>query len=105
VLGAAYAMGQQPQGGEGANPLLAFLPFILIFFLFYWFIIRPQSRKQKAHQALLKQLAKGERVVTSSGIYGTIVGIDDERDIVVLKIAENVKVEFQRGAIATVIRE
>ncbi|HID55651.1 TPA: preprotein translocase subunit YajC, partial [Candidatus Poribacteria bacterium] len=67
------------------------MPLILIFLIFYLLIIRPQRIKEKKHQNMLRNLSKGDQVVTVGGLHGTIVGLSDE--IVVLRVAENVKVE------------
>lgn len=74
------------------------MPLILIFLIFYLLIIRPQRIKEKKHQNMLRNLSKGDQVVTVGGLHGTIVGLSDE--IVVLRVAENVKVEVSRNAIA-----
>lgn len=99
MLGVAYAMA--PSGGQegGGNFLLSFLPFILMFVVLYFLLIRPQSKKQKEHQKMLSALTKGDRVVTNSGILGTIVGMSEKDNIIVLRIAENVKIEILRSAI------
>lgn len=78
--------------------LAQFLPLIIIFLIFYLLIIRPQRIKEKRHQEMLRNLKKGDQVVTNGGLHGTIVGVQD--DLVVLRIAENVKVEVSRSAIA-----
>jgi len=92
-----YAMAAgQPAGSHSV--FLSFLPIILIFLVLYFLMIRPQQKKQQEHQRMLGLLKKGDRVVTTSGIFGTVVGI--KGDVVVLKIADNVKVEFLKGAIA-----
>jgi len=94
----AYAM--SAQGGQEGGGLLVWLPWILIFVVFYFLLIRPQQKRQKEHQRLLSTLKKGDRVVTNSGIFGTIVGINDKENIAVLKVAENVKIEFLKTSIA-----
>lgn len=80
------------------------LPFVLIFVIFYFLLIRPQQRKQRLAQqerdALLKALKPGDKVVTTSGIYGTIVAVRDKDDTVQLRIAQSVSVEAERSAIA-----
>lgn len=74
------------------------VPMILIFGVFYLLLIRPQQKKQKAVEALQEGLKKGDKVVTSAGIYGEVVKTQDH--IVVLKLAENVKVRVAKRAIA-----
>jgi len=88
-------------GGGGSNPILTFLPIILIFVIFYFLLIRPQQKRQKQHQSMLDQITKGDRVVTSGGLYGTVVGVKD--NVVVLKIAEEVKAEFAKSSISGII--
>jgi preprotein translocase subunit YajC len=69
--------------------------------IFYFLLIRPQQKRQKEHQKMLSSINKGDRVVTSGGMYGVVVGLDDQK--VVLKIAENVKAEFAKSAIAHIV--
>lgn len=97
-----FAM-SNPQAGDGGNPFMMFVPIILIFVVFYFILIRPQQKKQKEHINLLAQLKKGDRVVTNGGIYGTVV--DAKEHIVVLKIADEVKIEVVKNAIATVVEK
>jgi|TARA_B110000914_G_scaffold43282_1_gene36597 preprotein translocase subunit YajC len=70
-----------------------FIPLILIFVIFYFFLIRPQQKKVKEHAAMVKNLLRGDKVVTSAGIIGTIERIIDDEKVEV-QIAENVKVEI-----------
>ncbi len=86
------------EGGGGGMIQLGF--FALIFVMMYLLLIRPQRKKQKEHELLVNSLKKGDRVVTSSGMFGTIFAIDEDRNVVVLKIGENVKLEFLRSSIA-----
>ncbi len=82
------------------------IPLILIIGVFYFLMIMPQQKKLKKHQNMLKNLTKGDEVVTEGGIYGTIVGLKD--NIVVLKVAtvkdEDVKIEVSRARIAFVVK-
>ena len=101
----AYAMGA-PAGGAaatGAGPSMfqSILPLIIIFAIFYFLLIRPQSKKAKEHKAMLDALKKGDRVITSGGIYGTIYSLT--ADAVVLIISENVKIKVARGYIGQVV--
>ena len=94
-----YAMGA---GGEaqGGNPVATLLPFVLMFVVLYMLILRPQIKKQKAQQKMVDELKKGDRIVTNGGLHGVISNLKD--DIVVLNIADNVKVELSRGAVSRV---
>jgi preprotein translocase subunit YajC len=75
-----------------------FLPLILIMVIFYFLMIMPAQRRQKKVAEMLKNLKTGDKVITNGGIYGTIVGLEDEA--VQLRIAEQVKVKVSRSAIA-----
>jgi preprotein translocase subunit YajC len=103
IAGVLAQCAQQPEGGGGGGTggLIGLWPIVLIFVIFYFLLIRPQQKKQKDHQKMLGSIKKGDRVVTSGGVYGTVVGVKD--NVVVLKIAENVKVEFAKSAISHII--
>ena len=73
-----------------------FIPLILIFVIFYFFLIRPQQKKVKEHKAMVESLKKGDKIVTSGGITGTISRVIDN-DKVEVEIADNVKVEVFRA--------
>ena len=94
----------QGQGGGGqANPLLAFLPIIVMFGVFYLLLIRPQQKKQRQHDEMLKNIKKGDKVVTSGGIVGVVVGVKDNQ--VVLKVGDGeTKIEFLKSAVSQVIQ-
>ncbi len=100
----ALLMAMSTGGAQGGgSPLSMFIPIIMVFIVFYLLLIRPQQKKQKEHQQLLAGLSRGDRVVTNGGLYGTIADTKDH--VVVLKIADNVKVEVVKSAIATVIEK
>lgn len=84
----------------GAGGLLTFAPFVLIIAIFYFLIIRPQNKKQKETQKMLESLKKGDKIVTIGGIHGTISSVKEKT--VVVKVDDNVKIEFLRSAISTV---
>jgi preprotein translocase subunit YajC len=87
------------QTGGGSAALIAnILPIIAIGLVFYFIVIAPANKQRKKTQEMLSLLKKGDRVVTGSGIYGTIQSV--EADIVYLKIAENVKIKLSRSAVA-----
>ncbi len=99
-----YAMTGAPQNGGtagagGAGAMLSsFLPLILIFGVFYFLLIRPQSKKAKEHKTMLENVKKGDKIITSGGIYGLIEGI--EGNTLTIKIAENVKIKIGRSAVS-----
>lgn len=90
---------QQSDGMSGLVSSL--LPFLLIILVFYFLILRPQQKRQKERQKLLESVKKGDRVITSGGIHGTVEGIEDKT--VLVKIADNIKVKVERSAVATII--
>ena len=93
-----------PQGGSGSDGLFSTLiMFMLIIGIFYFMILRPQQKRQKERQKLLEALKKGDRVVTAAGMYGVIAGIDEKT--VLVQVADNVKIKFERGSIASVVKE
>ncbi len=97
LSGLAYAMGNAG-GSGGAAGLSSLFPLILMFVVFYFLLIWPQQKKAKAHRQILASLQKGDNVITSSGIYGTITGLTDT--VVTLEIAEKVRIKVARNAIA-----
>ena len=101
--GIAYAMGPaQGQGGQQQSPY-SFLIFMgVIFAIFYFLLIRPQQKRQKEQRKLLDNLKKGDRVVTTGGLHGTIAGLSDT--VITLEIADKVKVKVGRGYIAGVMK-
>lgn len=88
-----------PQGQEGGwSELMTFLPMILIFVVFYFLLIAPARKKQKKHSEMLESLKNGDRVITSGGIHGTVVGVTDT--VVQVRIAEKIKIDVSRHAVA-----
>ncbi len=88
---------------QQGNPLVAFLPLILIFVIFYLVMFLPMRKRQKKHQELLAALTRGDRVVTTGGIFGTVVSVDG--DVVTLRVAENVKLQVARSAVAGLAKD
>ena len=102
LMSVVTLLGQcDPQQEGGSSGLLGLWPIVLIFVIFYFLLIRPQQKKQKNHQKMLESVTKGDRVVTSGGLYGTVVGVKD--NLVILKIAENVKIEVAKSAISHIL--
>jgi len=85
---------QQTQAPSG---IISFLPLVLILGIFYLIVFLPARRRQKKLQDMIDNLKAGDKVITSGGIYGTIVGFKDDR--IQLRIAENVKIELSRNAV------
>ena len=94
----------QPAGGEGGGGLTGTLVmFGLIFLIFYFMIIRPQQKRQKERQKMLDAIKKGDKIVTAVGIHGTVIGVEDK--IVLVQIADTVKVKVDRSSVANIARE
>lgn len=89
------------QAGGVEGLIFNFLPIIAIVAIFYFMVIAPANKQRRKTQEMLAALKKGDKVVTSGGIYGTVQGV--ESDVVHLKIAENVKVKVLRSAITNTI--
>lgn len=77
--------------------------FALIIFIFYFMIIRPQSKRQKERQKMLEAMKKGDKIVTSGGLHGKIIGMEDKT--VLVEIADNVKVKVEKSAVSAIIPE
>jgi preprotein translocase subunit YajC len=90
-------MGPTPGGGSPGG-ISVFIPLLLMFAVFYFLLIRPQQKKTRQHQDLLKSLKVGDRVVTTGGLFGTIVAGGDH--VVKLEIADKVRVDVGRSYIA-----
>ena len=82
-------------GGAEANPFVSFVPLILIVVVFWFFLIRPQQKRQKEHQKMISELGKGDRIVTTGGLFGTITKIGEDR--MTVEIADKVRVQIERG--------
>jgi preprotein translocase subunit YajC len=94
------AQQQAGQAQSGGLWYMQLLPFAFIFIIFYFLLIRPQQKRQKEHQRLLSDLKTGDKVITTSGIHGLIANVKDTTFLV--KIADNVKIEVDKNAIASV---
>jgi len=87
-----------PEGGEGGFDWTIIIFLLLIFGVFYFLIIRPQRRRQKQHDELMQELKRGDKVITSGGIYGVVESISD--DSIVLKIESGASIRIARGSLA-----
>lgn len=89
-------------GGVGAEGLTTFLPFVLIFVVFYFLLIRPQQKRAKEHRAMVQNLRRGDRVVTAGGIVGKVSRAPEDGEVEI-EIAESVKVKVVRETISQVM--
>ena len=99
MTGVAYAMGSNPAaaGGQGAGNYMSLIFIAAVFAIFYFILIRPQQKRAKQHKTFLENLKKGDKIITSGGLYGTITGISD--DSVTIEIAEKVRVKVDKGTV------
>lgn len=93
------------QSGKAPNPLMTMLPLFAILVIMYFLLIRPQAKRQKEQRAMLDKLDKGDKILTVGGIIGTIVGIKEKENLLIVKIADNVKVDMTRTAVAQVLKD
>jgi preprotein translocase subunit YajC len=93
----------QPNQGEGPGLMSNVILFGSIILIFYFMIIRPQQKRAKERQKLINSMKKGDKVITSGGMYGTIAGLDEKT--VLVEIADKIKVKLDRSAIATIISD
>ncbi len=80
------------------SPLMSLMPLALIFVIFYFLLIRPQKKTQQEHKKMVEELKKNDEVVTTGGIHGTIVNL--QNDLITLRVDENVRIKVQKGHIA-----
>jgi preprotein translocase subunit YajC len=96
----AFAQGTSAAGG--ADMIIQFVPFILIFVIMWFLIIRPQQRRVKEHQEMLKNVRRGDTVVTSGGIIGKVTRVTDDGPDIDVEIADGVRVKVARSMISEV---
>ena len=100
MMSAQAAPATRPQG---ASFITALVPFILVFVIFYLLIVMPQKNRQKKHQNMVEQLKPGDQIITSGGIYGTIMGVQPDR--IELKVAANTKIDITKSAVAVILKQ
>ncbi len=98
MISVAYAMGQSGAQGAQAGGFTPFIPMILIFVIFYFLLIRPQQKKAKEQQEMVNNLKKGDKIITSGGIYGRITSVDE--NTLTIEIAEKVRIKVNRGNVS-----
>ncbi len=97
------AMAPTPDGQGGGSMISTLIMFGAIFAIFYFMIIRPQQKRAKEQKAMLEAVQKGDKVVLTGGMHGTIAGLEDKT--VLVDVGNNVKIKFERTAIAAVIKD
>ena len=96
----------QSSGAGGGSSLMGFVvPMLLIVLIFYFLMIRPQVKRQKEQKAMIDALRKGDSVIAAGGVIGTVAGIKDKENIIILKVDDNVKIEILKSSVSTVIRK
>ena len=98
------AFAQTPSAAPGGD-LMAFLPMILIFVVFYFLLIRPQQKKMRDHRAMIEAIKKGDQVVTAGGIIGKVAKVEAGDNTVMVEIAPNVQVKVARHTISDIINK
>ena len=84
-----------------ANPLVSFLPLILIFIVFYFFLIRPQKKKEEQRKEMISAVQKGDKIITIGGVHGTVTQVDEAS--VLAQVDSNTKLRIDKNAIASVV--
>ncbi len=95
------AMAPADPNAGGGSMVSTLIMFGAIFAIFYFMIIRPQQKRQKEREKLLGELKKGDKVVTSGGLHGTVAGLDEKTCLV--DVGNNVKMKFEKSAITTIV--
>jgi preprotein translocase subunit YajC len=90
--------------GSAGNPIAAILPMFAIIIVMYLLMILPQQRKQKEHRKMLDNIQKGDKVVTAGGLVGSIAGIKEKENTVLLKVSDTTKIEILRSSIAQIVK-
>jgi preprotein translocase subunit YajC len=104
----ALALAGQAQGGtqqSGGQMEYFFMMIAILVIMFYFMILRPQKREQRRQDEMRNTVKKGDRVVTIGGVHGTVVAVDTSNNIVTVQVDKNVKIDFSKAAISTVIRK
>ncbi len=98
------AMTSLSGGGDNPGMMGQLVLFGSIFLIFFLLVIRPQQKKAKKHQQMISEIKKGDQIITSSGIYGKVNKYFDDKDFMLLEIAEKTVIKVQKGQVADVVR-
>lgn len=98
-----FLIAMAPSGGEGGGGSMVstLVMFAAIFAIFYFMIIRPQQKRAKQREQMLSEVKKGDKIVTSGGIHGTVAGLDEKT--VLIDVGNNVKIKVERSAVGSVV--
>ncbi|MDO9565170.1 MAG: preprotein translocase subunit YajC [Candidatus Desulfaltia sp.] len=102
MIDIAYAMGQGGAAGQGGGGLGSFVPLILMFVIFYFLLIRPQQKKQKAHRLMVENIKNGDQVITTGGIHGRVTSIGE--GTLTIEVAERVRIKINRTNVSTLLQ-
>jgi preprotein translocase subunit YajC len=97
----AWAMAPAPGGGGASQLMPTLVMFAAMFAIFYFLMIRPQQKQRQERERMLSAIKRGDKVVTTSGMFGTVTNLTDKT--ITLRVADQVKLEFERGAIGRVV--
>lgn len=98
--GVAFAMAPPPGAESGPlDAIMSFAPLIILVFIFYIFLFRPQQKKRQETEEMIKSIKEGDNIMTTGGIYGTVVKVKE--DILTVQIAENVKIKLNRNYVSS----
>ncbi|MBD3414357.1 MAG: preprotein translocase subunit YajC [Candidatus Aminicenantes bacterium] len=102
ILASLFTLaGQEQQPAQGGGSFItAIIPFVLVFVIFYLLIILPSRRKQKKHQQMVEELKAGDKIVTTGGIHGTVMGV--QQDKIEVKVSANVKIDISKNAVSVI---
>ena len=92
-----------PETGAAPGPLTMLVPFAMMFLIFYMLVFRPQSKTRREHEQMVKNLKKHDEVMTTGGIFGTVVNVRPES--ITLRVDENVRIEVEPAAIARLVKQ
>jgi preprotein translocase subunit YajC len=97
-----FILAMAPQGSGGGSMVSTLIMFGAIFAIFYFMIIRPQQKRSKEREKMLGAIQKGDKIITSNGMHGTIVGIEEKTYLI--QVSDNVKIKFEKSAVASVVK-
>jgi preprotein translocase subunit YajC len=103
MLNAFLSQAQSPAAPGPGGGISFFVPFIFLFIIMYFVMIRPQKKRQEQQRKLISSLKTGDRVVTNAGIHGLISNVKDTT--VIVKVADNVKIEMEKSAVTNVLND